>query len=287
MMRHKHLILRMLTYFIAGWFIFSTAIWAHASPIIPKTLGIASFQNNTSRKGLDQLLTMSLLTEILHSDKFYVIDRLHLDKILNEQSLSRTGIISQDTSIPMGSINGIQYLLTGTILDINPAAHAEKNKNGLGISVFWELIDTESGNIVLANTSTGFTEKLRTKKNDLSATYSPTDYNNAIRNVSHKIHEEIEKNIVLQPLQAHIAATNKGIIFIDVGSNKDVRPGQIFSIYAEDILLQSPVNGEVLGKQPRLIGRLRIDTVETKYSSGTLVSGDILLVKTGAKVMRL
>lgn len=287
MKSHKHLFLRMLTYFFTGWFIFSSTIWAHASPVMPKTLGIASFQNNTSRKGLEESLTISLLTEILQSDKFCVIDRMHLDKILNEQSLSRTGIISHNTSIPMGSINGIQYLLTGTILEINPACHLEKNKNGLGISIFWELIDTESGNIILANTAVGFTEKAKSKKKDLTLSFSPADYNNALRNASHKIHEEIEQSMILPPLQAHVAGTSKGTIFIDAGHNKDVRPGQFFSVYAEDLLVQSPVTGEILGKQPRIIGKLRIDTVDAKYAAGTLLTGDMLLVKIGAKVMRL
>jgi curli biogenesis system outer membrane secretion channel CsgG len=77
--------------------------------------------------------------------KINVIERKHLNKILEEQALGQTGLIDESTAIKVGNILGVHAILIGEVLDygkvITPVAK---------LDFFCRLVDVKSGKILFA-----------------------------------------------------------------------------------------------------------------------------------------
>jgi Curli production assembly/transport component CsgG. len=277
---------RIFTCFFIGCFIFSFAGLSAAAP--QKNVGILVFKNLTTRHGLEQPLMSSLLSEISKNASLHIIDRINLDQILNEQGLSRTGIISKDSAVQMGRINGINYLLTGTILETNPALPTKHNMPMVGVSIFWEILDTTSGMVIFADTITGTANKVLVKGKDKQKTWMipPTAYAEAVGDGSKKICAALDKKLNTPPLAAHIASIYGNTIYIDIGANRQVMAGQIFTVYKEGQPIRHPITGEVLGTQRKLVCRIMLNNIENKLASGVVIEGDLYNVRIGDHAVR-
>jgi hypothetical protein len=271
--------------FIAG-FIFSIPFISYASP--PKNIGITFFKNMTGRHGLEQTLMTAMLSDISQNPKFHIIDRINLGDILNEQGLSRTGIVDKSSSVQMGRINGISYLIAGTVLETYSTLLSDHKKPTVGVSVFWEVINTTSGTVVLADTTMGSVDKILVKGKDRQKTWlmPPGAYASAIQDASAKICTELDKKLNAPPLTVHIASIYGNTVYLDAGTNKQILPGQIFMVYQEGASIRHPITGEVLGKESKLLCKIMLNNVENKISSGVIIDGDLHNVKIGDNVVR-
>lgn len=54
-----------------------------------------------------------LITDLASNSKIRLVDRTHLNEVLTEQGLSKTGQVDQSTAVRLGKILGAQYAVTG------------------------------------------------------------------------------------------------------------------------------------------------------------------------------
>ncbi|VAW84337.1 hypothetical protein MNBD_GAMMA16-705 [hydrothermal vent metagenome] len=98
----------------------------------------------------------TLTTELFNTGRFDVMERRLVNKIIEEQELSMTGMISDETAVELGAQLGVNAITTGTITDL-----------GNSYEINARVIDAESGavnsaaNIRIAKTAT--LEKLNSK----------------------------------------------------------------------------------------------------------------------------
>ncbi len=276
----------MLLFFMC--FIFSFTEIAYAAQ--QKSIGILTFKNVSTRRGLEQVVTDSLMSELSKNEKFNVIDRVNLGEVLNEQGLGRTGIISKDSAVQMGRIVGINYLVTGTILDARITTPDTKSRSApaVNVMVFWKVVDTTSGAVVFADTVTGsVSHTIGKDKNGKKVwTISSTAYTNAAQSTVEKICSTLDEKLNIPSISAHIAGIDGNMIYLDVGENKKVEPGQIFVVYQEGKSIRHPITGEVLGVQSKPICQITIGSVEHKMASGTVRSGDVYDIRIGDTAIR-
>jgi hypothetical protein len=74
-----------------------------------------------------------------------VIERQHLNRILDEQALGQTGMLDENTAVKVGSILGVDAVLVGKVVDygkiITPVAK---------LDLICRLIDVKNGKIIFA-----------------------------------------------------------------------------------------------------------------------------------------
>jgi curli biogenesis system outer membrane secretion channel CsgG len=83
-------------------------------------IAVMDFENKTRYyvgRGMRSMLTSSLF----RSNRFIVLERDQLDDVLTEQRLSATGVVDADTSVPMGELEGAEYLIIGAVTEFEPA----------------------------------------------------------------------------------------------------------------------------------------------------------------------
>ncbi len=90
-------------------------------------------ENNFLKNKITSLIEQVLIKQ----KKFEVISRNEIDKIIDEQKLNMSGFVDIETSVPIGKISGINYLVIVRII--------EKNYTSITLSI--KIINSESGKI--------------------------------------------------------------------------------------------------------------------------------------------
>jgi TolB-like protein len=132
---------------------------------------IAAFPFNdtnarTEQTRLGQTLTEMLITALIQDDKFSVMERVQLEKILTEQSLGQTGTIDAETAVEVGKLSGLEAVVVGSISQLKTAIEADAR-----------LIEVETGKaLTAANARVNSIDDIRDLANKLSKQLSMKAY---------------------------------------------------------------------------------------------------------------
>lgn len=74
---------------------------------------------------LGQSLTEMLITALIQTGRFTVIERVQLDKIISEQALGQTGLIDTETAIEIGKLSGLAGIVVGSLTQLKSALEAD------------------------------------------------------------------------------------------------------------------------------------------------------------------
>jgi curli biogenesis system outer membrane secretion channel CsgG len=83
------------------------------------------------------------------SGKFRIVERSELSKIIKEQSISQTGMISDKDRLQIGKIHGVQYLIMGRGTAKNYTTKDKEKHNKLVDTFTLNMVDVETGEVVL------------------------------------------------------------------------------------------------------------------------------------------
>src|SRR5215467_1714472 len=115
MVRQRSQITRMLSVLAAVALPGVTAAQADTRPVVV----VFRFDNNSIGAGKADFDGMAtgvqdlLITDLASNDKIRLVDRAHLNEILAEQNLTKTGQVDPATAVRVGKILGAQYAVTG------------------------------------------------------------------------------------------------------------------------------------------------------------------------------
>ncbi|HEX8187738.1 MAG TPA: FlgO family outer membrane protein, partial [Pyrinomonadaceae bacterium] len=101
------------------------------------TVAVVEFtdlQGNTTDFG--RFLAEELITRLMETEKFRVIERQLLNKIIAEQKLSLTGVIDPASAKQLGKILGVEAIVAGTVTNLSQS-----------LKVNARLVSTETGEI--------------------------------------------------------------------------------------------------------------------------------------------
>lgn len=155
--------------------IFTFALMAGAStePEVPKPITVGVVSVAGPRRTLANNI-VSLLTVNLSSDaRFVVVDRSELDKVLEEQSLGTSGIITPATAAKIGQLTGAKVLVTGREFNADNRAAVNRTDGRDNIVVIVSAIGTETGR-VFSKTVQGSATNLVDLVSDLSQKVAQT-----------------------------------------------------------------------------------------------------------------
>lgn len=132
------------------------------------SIGVIDFTNDTSAGwwygGAGRDLSGMLTNELASMEKFKVVERNKLDKVLDEQDLASSGRVNKNTAAQAGKLTGAKYLVTGTV------SAYEENTKGTGgglsfrgisvggkkeeayIAIDLRVIDTTTGEVEFTRT---------------------------------------------------------------------------------------------------------------------------------------
>lgn len=126
-------------------------------------VAVLGFANSSAWRGAAGTLQARIETELVNTPGITVFSRSRLDQLLTEQMLGEVGICDPATAARIGSLTGVNKLITGTVYAIDtskePTTVCEEWKNGECVSLVpanryrlqllaqIQIVDTRSGQI--------------------------------------------------------------------------------------------------------------------------------------------
>ncbi|MFW6409487.1 MAG: CsgG/HfaB family protein [Halanaerobiales bacterium] len=108
-------------------------------------VGVLDFSGDVSQEYLDNA-TNRLSTIITQLDRFEVIDRTEVDRILEEQKFQQSGLVDTDTSAEIGNILGTDQVLVGTIDNLSSSSNEGAYDAEARVTV--KIIDVENASVL-------------------------------------------------------------------------------------------------------------------------------------------
>ena len=255
-----------------------------------KKIAVIAFDNHSRVYGLEEGITDMMVVELVKNKNYEVVEREQLRRILAEQRLGATGAVEAQTAARLGELLGINYLVVGAISDagVSQMTHLwTETKVRVGLSM--RLIDASTGSIVLAEKAVGTVNRgalvNQYGKAVIGETAGAEIYteaaNKAVGLLVNKINE-------VNPLEGCIMQINAKKVYIDLGREQGVQPGQKYEIFREGNVIVHPVSGKIMGVEKSKLGSIKIISVDGDMSIGELQDGTLIsMVHAGDKIRKI
>jgi curli biogenesis system outer membrane secretion channel CsgG len=231
-----------------------------------------------------------LVTTLLETGKFRLIEREQLDKVLAEQDFGTSGRVDSKTAAEIGRILGVRYLVMGRITEFTfkssgGGAISFLKGGGLGIKTTTSrvvldarMVDTQTAEIL-----TGVKGKGEKKQTNLGIIYDwnamafgsdefrKTDIGIALRDAVSKVAEGLaekayghEEPVEMSGLVAYVLGEK---IYINLGYSDGIKPGMTFVVYHIIDLVKDPLTGEIIDEISEPVAEIAVTEIKEKAST--------------------
>ncbi|KAA3612655.1 MAG: hypothetical protein DWQ05_18570 [Calditrichaeota bacterium] len=264
-----------------------------------KRIAVFEFQDKTDHRvmwwtgqGPGRGMADMLITELVKTGKYTVIERTALDKIMQEQKLGMSGLVTPQTAAQAGKLLGVEIAVIGTVTEFGHSkGDVGGTAKGIGVGVSSQTV-TVAVDVRLVNTTTGeilSAENIRRekKKRGLSFRKEGLSFNNrnkfdqsligkATRQAIEDIMKIVDDKSSNMKWQGKIVKVSGGTIIINAGSANGVKVGDVFTVYRPGEELIDPDTGLSLGSEEEKVGQIKVTSNSVgkgKASKCSIVSG--------------
>lgn len=258
-----------------------------------KRVAVSTFQNQAGRQWRDVGNGMSemLVSELLDSGKFVVLERQALGEVLEEHGLAEHTTTRPDAE---SRLTSAQALVRGTITHIEVE---EKNSGSVGMRRFGvklgrskvtvrvglgiKLIDVATGQILESELVEG---QAAEKKLQAGVSYEGiqigteafdnTPIGEAVQDAIGQATDEIISGMALVPWQGSVVKVSGRQVFVNAGRDSNVEQGMRLVVFEKGQELIDPETNENLGRLDEEIGLIEIVRTASKFSIGRVVKGE-------------
>jgi len=263
-----------------------------------KRLAVLEFDNKISNRwwdrswNVEERMTEMVITELMKTNRFIVVERGALNEVLSEQDLGESGRIRQETAAKVGEVLGAQVLVKGAITEF-----IEKESGGGGgilvggigiggktsqghVAMDMRLIDATTGQILQSHRAEG---KIKTSKIGGIAffkgialggsTFKKTALGKATRSSVVDAVRFVVANMDEQVWQGRVVKADGNRIYINAGSSMNIGNDMVFTVYSKGEELIDPDTGLSLGSALTRSGTIRVTQVAEKFSIGQIIEG--------------
>ncbi len=267
---------------------------------LKKRVAVFVFQDKTDKRfrwwdgrsvgdGLADMLT----TALVKSGKYIVLERQEIDRLLQEQDLGGSGIVTPESAAKIGKMLGVELAVMGAVTEFG---HSKSEiggaVKGLGLGVKSQSA-TVAVDVRLVNTSTGeilAAEAVRKSKSKKGLKIRTDEWRFASRNAFdqslvgkasrdavNSVVKLIDKHAPKVRWQGKVVLAKGGMVVINAGEAAGVKQGQRFVVYRPGEELIDPDTGLSLGSVETKVGV--IEVVNNRIGNGkasqcNIISGD-------------
>jgi TolB-like protein len=209
-----------------------------ASAQIKPTIAVLSLEAKNVNKETADAVADILSTELFNSQRFNVIERQAITRILEEQKLQMTGVTDMNQAVEIGKVLNVAKIMIGSV-----------SRLGDTFIVNTRLVDVKTGALELAQNakSTRGEEGLTSAISELVA------------NISQKV-----------TVEGSIIRINPNVLLIDLGQKHGLLDGQDLAVVRVGDVV-TDLGGAIIGRSEDTIGSIRISSVKPEYSEATVV----------------
>jgi curli biogenesis system outer membrane secretion channel CsgG len=261
---------------------------------LKKRVAVSRFEDRagTGYNHLGEGVADMLVTALVKSNKFFVLERQELEKVLGEQKLGESGLVTAETAPKLGKLLGVELLVVGSVSEfgtkesqvsggISFLGGGIKRKTSRAV-VDIRLLNTVTGEIVAAEkeegeeSSTGIAVSYENIDFNNMDSWDDTDIGKATRKAVDGVVELIVTNMASIPWSGKVLKVNSdGTLLMKPGSEGNVKVGMEFDIFRIGESIKDPDTGLDLGAEETKIGHIKVveDALKGKAAKAKIVDG--------------
>ncbi len=226
--------------------------------LVGERMGVAvfPFENKGASRDLGDIVLDKMITVLVNNERFRVLERAQLNKVLEEQSLGVSGVLDAATAAQIGKGIGVDAIIIGSVAAAVSGA----------ISVDARVIDTESAAIIVAQDA-------------YSGSADAQSVKNTVENLARKITES------LPLVEGFVIRIDGDRYILDAGRIAGLKKGMKCIVYKEGAVIKHPITGEVLGKETKIMGELLVTNAYDKFSEAKILESQGGLISMGDKFL--
>jgi curli biogenesis system outer membrane secretion channel CsgG len=231
-----------------------------------------------------------LVTALMETGKFRLIEREQLDKVLEEQNFGTSGRVDAKTAAEIGKILGVRYLVMGRITEFTfktsgGGALSFLKGGGLGIKTTTSRVtlDARMVDTTTAEILAGVKGKGEKKQTNLGIIYDwnaiafgsdefrKTDIGIALRDAVYEVADGLAKKAYIneepEETSGIVAYVLGEKVYINLGASDGIKPGMVFVVYHILDLVKDPLTGEIIDEISEPIAEITVAEVKEKAST--------------------
>ena len=263
------------------------------------TISVETFRNTSGRYvPVDSIMEM-MITELVNSGTFQVVERSRMDVIAREQRMAQHGLTDRRGAPQSGRLAGAQYIITGAVTkyettNTGGAAGAIlggyrggllsglANTNTAYVTLDVRIVDTTSGAIVYAGRAEGaatdvlgwLVSRYGGFGSGRSGGQLATATHKAVTKVVNNLREAVGAGAAPGSGGSNYVLENRaGSVTIDAGSTTaGARRGQFYAVFREGAPIRD-LHGNVLDAERDYIAVIQITDARPQYSKAKIIRG--------------
>jgi curli biogenesis system outer membrane secretion channel CsgG len=254
---------------------FCLAVGADAQ--LKKRIAVVRFEDKSGAgyANIGKGVADMLVTALVKSRKFSVIERQELEKVFAEQHLGSSGAVTPETAAKAGRVLGVELLVIGSVTEFGISDRAiagGMNLFGAGLGhktaravVDLRLVNSSTAEIIVAETEEGTESTLSVgghykdiNFSDVSK-WNDTDIGKACREAIDKCVELITDNMEKVPWSGKVLKVNTdGSIVMKPGTESGVQIDAEFEVFRPGEEIKDPDTGLSMGAEETRVGLVKV-----------------------------
>lgn len=239
------------------------------------------------------------VTELLKTNKFRLIEREQIDKVMEEQDFGESGRVDTSSAAKIGKILGVQFLVMGRVTEFSLKSSGVSGlslKKGVGlgvkstnanVAIDARLVDTNTAEIIASVTGKG------SKRNtNLSVAYEweaisfgsdefrQTNLGVAMREAVASAAKQLPDKAYnsdrgpVQPnkLTGAVAYVSGNRVIVNIGSNSGIKSGTTFIVKRVLDVVTDPTTGDVIDEVTETVAEITVSEVKEKSATCSIVT---------------
>ncbi|MBN1348726.1 hypothetical protein JXJ21_04890 [candidate division KSB1 bacterium] len=216
-----------------------------------RRIAVLPFENRADKGGekLGERVADMLVTQLLKSDRFSMMERQEIENILGEQAFGQSGAITDETALEAGQMLGVEALVIGTITEFDQKSGSESigsdekkwrftlQATVATANIAFRLINTSTGEILFADHAQqseirpGF--GIKTEEYDFNDLFQidQTLIGTALRGAVNKIAVSIADRCTAIRWKGKIIRVAADFIYFTPGKNAGVALNEVFAVF--------------------------------------------------------
>ena len=234
-----------------------------------RRIGVIDFDDKSAygkNRGLGEAASDILITELVKTGKFIVVERDKINKLLEEQKLGLSGAVDPGTAAKMGQILGLNAILTGAISNFGVRTTGsdylvtQSKRQEASCTVDVRVVDVETGEILLADSGKGVSKVASGSFLGMGTKggYAETIEGDALRAAVAQMTKNITYQVNKKPWSCRVAQVAGGNIYLSAGTESGLKEGQKLKVVSQGQEIKDPDSGMVLGREEQELGVLEI-----------------------------
>ena len=234
-----------------------------------RRIGVVEFENKSAygQGRLGGAASDILITELVKSGKFIVVERDRLNKVMEEQKFQAQGLADPQTVARIGQIMGLEAIVVGSVSQFGVKKEGsdylltQSKRQVADVTVDIRLVDVQSGQVILADSGKGMAKNSKGSFLGMGTKggYDETLEGEALRAAVVQFVTNIASQLNKKPWSCMIADASGEEMYLNAGQDSGVEEGLKLDCYHMGAEIRDPRSNQVIGHREQYIGRAEVE----------------------------